>query len=166
MWWWSFVAHFSTANHREWSYRPPSRSNQAAHKPLDRMVELDLDRFRCLWEDLMCDYWSMHANCTVKSSDKLTTRIFIGTIGTVFLAVTEETTFHAITISACQKAILTQWLIGDEQRLHFSLFILQLAILYRLLPVACLLFDIEEQSSWTTDRLKSLFVLEKLDVKV
>lgn len=165
MWWWSFVAHFSTANHREWSYRPPSKSNQEAHKPLDRMAELDLDRFRCLWayNALLLEV-ARELHC--EKSEKLTTRIFIGTIGTVFFAVTEETTFNAIAITASQKAILTQWLIGDEQWLHFTLFVLQLAILYRLLPVARLLLNIEKQSSWTTDRLKSLFVLEGVDVKV
>lgn len=116
--------------------------------------------------NIMRDYWSMHVNCTVKSFDKLTTRILIWTIGTVFLAVTEETTFNAIAITASQKAILTQWLIGDEQRLNFTLFVLQLAVLYRFLPVASLLLNIEKQSSWTTDRLQSLFVLEEHDVEI
>jgi len=85
-----------------------------------------------------------------------TTWVFIGTIITVFLAVTEETALDAVTVTARQKAILTQRFIGHQQRLDFALFVFQLAILDGVLPIASLLFDVKEETSWTTDCLKTL----------
>lgn len=94
-------------------------------------------------------------------SEKLTAWILIGTICTVFFAVAEETTFDTIAVTACQKPILTQWLIGDKQWLHFTFLVLQLAVLDSFLPVACLLFNIEIETSRTTDRLQSLEARER-----
>lgn len=92
------------------------------------------------------------------SRKKLTARIFIRSIGAVFLTVAEEASLNAIAIAAREKTVLTERLIGDQQWLHFALFALDLAVLHRCLPVACLLFDVEEQTGWTTDGLEALLV--------
>lgn len=55
---------------------------------------------------------------------QLTTWIFVRSICAVFFAVTEETSLNTVSITASQESILTKWLIGDQQGLHFTLLIL------------------------------------------
>lgn len=43
---------------------------------------------------------------------KLTTTIFVGTISTIFLAVAEQSTFDAVSVTASQETVLADWLIG------------------------------------------------------
>lgn len=87
---------------------------------------------------------------------KLTARIFIGTIGTVFFSVTEQATLDTTGVTARQKSVLAQWLVGVEQWLDFAFLVLKFTILHSVLPVTSLLLDIKEQSSWTTDGLDAL----------
>lgn len=46
--------------------------------------------------------------------------------------------------------------IGVQQWLNLALLVLNLAIPDSLLPIACLLLNIEKQTGWTTDGLKTL----------
>lgn len=93
---------------------------------------------------------------TALGNRALTARVFVGAIGAIFLAVTEQAAFDAVAVTAGQEAVLAERLVGHQQRLHFALFVLELAVLHGLLPVACLLFDVEEETGGATDGLKTL----------
>lgn len=87
---------------------------------------------------------------------KLTASVLIGTIGAVLLAVAEQTTLNAVAIAAGQEAVLAEWLVCVQQRLHTALLVLALAVLNRLLPVAGLLLNIEVQTSGAANSLQTL----------
>lgn len=88
--------------------------------------------------ELFCiKIWSAHLR-----HDELTARIFIRTIITVFFTVTEEPTLNAVSITTSKVTVLTEGFIGDQQRLHFALLILELAVLNRILPIASLFFNV------------------------
>lgn len=55
---------------------------------------------------------------------QLTTRVLIGTVAAIFLSVTEESTLNAVSVTASQEPVLTQRLVGDKERLHFTLLVL------------------------------------------
>jgi hypothetical protein len=92
----------------------------------------------------------------LRHSSQLTTRVLVGSIGAVFLAVAEEPTLNAVAITASEETILTERLVGDQQRLHLALLVLQLAVLHRVLPIAGLLLDIEVQAGRTANGLETL----------
>lgn len=87
---------------------------------------------------------------------ELTARVLVGTVGAVFFSVAEESAFNTLTITASQVSFFTKRLISDQQRLHLALFVLQLAILHSTFPVTSLLFNIEVQTGWATNGLKTL----------
>lgn len=87
---------------------------------------------------------------------RLTARIFVGAIGAILLSVTEQTAFNAVSVTAGQETVLTKRLVGHEQRLHLSLFALELAVLNGLLPVTGLFLDVEEETGRATDGLQTL----------
>lgn len=91
-----------------------------------------------------------------KWQKKLTTWIFIWSISTILLSITEETTFDTVSITTSQETVLTQRFISDQKWLHLSLLVLQFAVFHSAFPITGLLFDIKIQTSWTTNRLKTL----------
>jgi hypothetical protein len=91
----------------------------------------------------------------------LTAAVFVGSVATVLLAVTEESALDAVSVAASQEAVLAEWLVRHQQRLHLSLLVLELAVLNSLFPVAGLLLDVEEESGGTTDGLETLNQREK-----
>lgn len=86
----------------------------------------------------------------------LTAWVLIGSVVTILFAITEQSTLNTIAITACEKTVLTQWLICYEKWLHFSFFILEFAVFDSVFPIACLLFNIKIKTSWTTNGLKTL----------
>lgn len=81
--------------------------------------------------------------------------VLIGAVVALFLTVAEETAFNAVSISASKMVLLTNGLVGEEQRLDLLLLGLELAILDGGLPVASLLLDVEGQTGGTADGLKT-----------
>lgn len=86
----------------------------------------------------------------------LTTTVFIGTIDTIFFAVTEKTTVDTVFVSARQLSIGAQWLCCYQKWYGFALFVLGLTVFHCLFPVTCLFFNVEKKTSWTTNGLKTL----------
>jgi hypothetical protein len=86
----------------------------------------------------------------------LTARVFIRAIAAILFAVAEESALDAVAVAAREEAVLAQRLVRDQQRLHLALLVLGLAVLDGLLPVARLLFDVEEQTGRATNRLQAL----------
>lgn len=87
---------------------------------------------------------------------RLTARVFVGAIGAILLAVTEQPAFDAVAVTAGQEAVLAERFVGHQQWLHFALFVLEFAVLHGLLPVAGLLLDVEEETGGATDGLQTL----------
>jgi len=85
----------------------------------------------------------------------LTANIFIGAIGTILLSIAEETSLDTGSVSAREVAVLAERLLGIEQGFGLPLFVLQLAIVHGVLPIAGLLVDIEVQPSRTSDCLQT-----------
>lgn len=73
---------------------------------------------------------------------ELTTSIFIGSIIAVLFTVTEEPTLNAIAITTSEIPVLAERFIGYQQRLHFALLVLELAVLNGFLPIARLLLNV------------------------
>lgn len=89
-------------------------------------------------------------------SKALTTSVFIRSVSTIPLTVTEQATFNTLTVSAGEWVLRAEGLIGVQQWLNLALLVLNLAIPDGLLPIACLFLNIEVQTGWTTDSLKTL----------
>lgn len=87
---------------------------------------------------------------------RLTARIFIGTVSAILFAVAEEAALDTVAIAAGQESILTQRLVGNQERFNLALFVFELTVFHSFLPVARLLFNVEEETSRATDGLKSL----------
>ena len=85
----------------------------------------------------------------------LTANVFVGAIGAVLFAVAKQSAFHAVAVTAGQRAIRAERFLGIEKRFGLSLLILGFAVVDRVLPVAGLLIDVEVQTSWTTNRLQT-----------
>jgi hypothetical protein len=92
----------------------------------------------------------------LRNSTSLTTRVLVGSVGAVFLAIAEESALDAVAVTAGEESVLAERLVGDQQRLHLALFVLQLAVLHRIFPVASLLLDVEVQTGRTTNGLETL----------
>jgi hypothetical protein len=104
-----------------------------------------------------------HSGCEIafcetrlRNSTSLTTRVLVGSVGAVFLAIAEESALDAVAVTAGEESVLAERLVGDQQRLHLALFVLQLAVLHRIFPVASLLLDVEVQTGRTTNGLETL----------
>lgn len=72
------------------------------------------------------------------------------------MTVAEETALDAVSISAGEMVLLTNGLVGEEQRLDLLFLGLELAVLDGGLPVASLLLNVEGQTGGTTDGLETL----------
>lgn len=86
---------------------------------------------------------------------RLTANVLIGAVRAVLLSVAEETSLDAGPVPAGEEAILTERLLGIEQGLGLPLFVLQLAIINGVLPVAGLLVDVKVQARRASDRLQT-----------
>lgn len=73
----------------------------------------------------------------------LTASIFVGTVGTVFLSVTEQTPFYTGTVTAGEESVLAEGFVGKQERFYLAFFVLELAVLYGVFPIAGLLVDVE-----------------------
>lgn len=91
----------------------------------------------------------------INTSNQLTADVLVGTVGAVLLAVTEQSSLDAVTIATGQRTLGAQRLLGVELRLYLALLVLELAVVYRVLPVAGLLVDVEVQTGGTTNRLET-----------
>lgn len=87
---------------------------------------------------------------------QLTARVLVRTIGTVLLAVTEQTTLDTVAVTAGQESVLAERLVRDQQGLDFPLAVLALAVLDGVLPVARLLLDVEVQTGRASNGLQAL----------
>lgn len=81
--------------------------------------------------------------------------VLIGAVIALFLTVAEETAFDAVSVSASEMVLLTNRLVGEEQRLDLLLLGLGFAVLDGGLPVASLLLDVEGQAGGATDGLET-----------
>ena len=90
------------------------------------------------------------------SKEKLTAGIFIGTVVTVLVAVTEKSLVNADGVSACELANLTEGLVGAEKRLHLSFLGQLVTVLHSPLPITRLLLQIEGETRRTSDGLQAL----------
>lgn len=91
-----------------------------------------------------------------KCRASLTARVFVGSVGTVGNAVTEEAALDASAVVAGQHAFLAKRLVGGQDGLDFANLLLDETVLHLLFPVASLLLDIESETGWATDSLQSL----------
>ena len=87
--------------------------------------------------------------------NQLTTDVLVGAIGTVAFTVAEEATLDTRTLTTSQTAVLAEGLLGVELGLDLALLVLDLAVVHRVLPVACLLVYVEVETGRASDRLKS-----------
>lgn len=87
---------------------------------------------------------------------RLTAAVLIRTVCAIPFAVAEKSALDAVTITAGQKTILAQRLVGVQQWLHLALLVLQLAVLDGIFPITCLLFNVEKQTGWASDSLQTL----------
>lgn len=78
---------------------------------------------------------------------RLTTNILVGSICTILLAVTEQSSLYTGLIGTGQVSILAEWFLGVKKRLRFSLLVFKLAVINRVLPIARLLLDVEVKTS-------------------
>lgn len=87
---------------------------------------------------------------------QLTTTVLIGSVRAIAFAVAEQTALHAGAVAASQKALLAQRFVGVQQRLHFALLALELAVLDGVFPVARLLLNVKVETGRASDRLQTL----------
>ena len=87
---------------------------------------------------------------------KLTACIFVRTIITILVAITEKTLVDADGISTCKLSDLTERLICAEQRLNFSLLGQLVTVLHSPLPVARLLLQVKGKARGASDGLQAL----------
>ena len=90
------------------------------------------------------------------SKEKLTAGIFIGTVVTVLVAVTEKTLVDADRVTARKLANLTERLICAEQRLDFPLLGQLVTVLHSPLPITSLLLQVEGKTRRAPDGLQAL----------
>lgn len=81
--------------------------------------------------------------------------ILIGAVSAVFLSVTEETPLDTGSVTTREISILAEWFLGIKQGLGLPLFVLQFAIVDRVLPIAGLLVDVEVQAGRASYRLQT-----------
>ena len=86
----------------------------------------------------------------------LTTSIFVRSVITIPLVVTELAPLDAVAVSAGQVVLLAQGRVREEQGLHFLLPGLCVAVANGVLPIASLLLNVERQAGRATDGLETL----------
>jgi hypothetical protein len=91
----------------------------------------------------------------------LTASVLIGSVVAVLITVAEETPLDAVSVSAGEEVLLTDGLVGKEQRLHLLLLRLCITIADGGLPVARLLLDVEGEAGRASDGLQALNRTEK-----
>lgn len=92
----------------------------------------------------------MYANLS-----ELTANVLVGAVSAILLAVTEETSLDARSVTAREITILAKRFLGVEQGLGLSLLVLQFAVVDGVLPIARLLVDVEVQTGRTSYRLQT-----------
>lgn len=88
--------------------------------------------------------------------ESLTTSVFIRSVSAIFFAVTEQATFNTLTITTSQRVLWAKRFIGVQKWLNLAFLVLGLAVPDSFLPVTSLFLNIEVQTGWTTDSLKTL----------
>ncbi|KYN23456.1 hypothetical protein ALC57_04330, partial [Trachymyrmex cornetzi] len=78
---------------------------------------------------------------------RLTANVFIRAVSAVFFSVTEETSLDTGSVTAREQAVLTERFLSVNHGFGLPLFVLQLAVVDGILPVAGLLIDVEVQTS-------------------